>query len=262
MGANDERLYPWIRGESALLRASVEAGLPTIGICLGGQLIARALGGRVERHTNVELGWFPIELSEAGRADPIVGAAGSSPMVYQWHQDTFHLPPGATHLAGSPHCERQAYRVGDRAYGFQFHPEADHQLVHEWLSIDGVEEEILEVRRRNGAETVQDPMTQKRRAAQGEKASLKITGAIASLFRQHRKEPVTREFRRRVNAWATGQSPVVVVFDGSHGRPVQIEGRITTLLTIPAGDFIIVQEPTTLLWPIRLEDIIELKVRK
>lgn len=262
MGANDDELHSWIRAECALLRASVEAGLPTVGICLGGQLIARALGGRVERHTDVELGWFPIELNDAGRADRVLGAAGKSPMVYQWHQDTFHLPPGAVLLARSQCCERQAYRLGERAYGFQFHPEADHQLVHEWLSIEGVEEEILEVQRLNGPETVQDPETQKNRSVQGEKASLKITGAIASLFRRREKDPVRAEFRRQIHSWATHRKPVVVVFEGSHGRPVHIEGRITTLLTIPAGDFIIVQEPTTLLWPIRLEDLVEIRIRK
>lgn len=259
MGANDDETHPWIRAECDLLRASVLAELPTVGICLGGQMIARALGGRVERHTEVELGWFPIELNEAGKGDRIMGAAGKSPMVYQWHQDTFHLPPGAVLLARSQYCERQAYRLGERVYGFQFHPEADRQLVHEWLSIEGVAEEILEVRRQNGSRTVQDPETQKNRARQGEKASLKITAAIASLFRRQQKGPVKLEFRRQVHAWATCRSTVVVVFGGSHGKPVQIEGRITTLLTIPAGDFIIVQEPTTLLWPIRLDDIVTIR---
>jgi GMP synthase (glutamine-hydrolysing) len=262
MSANDDDVHPWIAAELELLRACAEAGMPTVGICLGGQLLARALGGRVETHSTVEVGWYPIQLNEAGRADPVAGAAGASPTVYQWHGDTFHLPPGARLLGGSAACDRQAYRWGELAYGFQFHPEADHQLVQEWLSVEGVPEEIRMIRKRFGARTVQSPSTQVERALRGERASLKITAAIGSLFRSERPatEPAV-EFGQ-LEALATKRGGVQVEVTGSDGAPLTLRGRIATLLTIPAGTFLIFQEENTLLWPIRIEDVRSVKTRK
>src|SRR6185312_17281721 len=103
----------------------------------------------------------------------VLSSAGETPTVYHWHEDTFHLPEGATLLAYSKTCPRQAYRVGEHAYGFQFHPEADHQLLHEWLSYEGIEEEIADVQKTHGTRSVQNAETQRGHSLRGEKSSLK-----------------------------------------------------------------------------------------
>ncbi len=255
MSANDEKDHPWIKSELKLLKACAESGKPTVGICLGGQMMARALGGYVERHDTQEVGWFPVEVLPAGRKDPVVGAAGGMPTVYHWHGDTFHLPPGAELLAKSRACPRQAYKMSDKVYGFQFHPEADHQLVLEWLALSGVEDEIAQTQETHGADTVQDADTQRNIAMKGEKASLKITAAIGALFRTRETEETDAGWRAALEAFAAHRTIVMVELEGSLGVTLHLRGRIETLLSIPAGEFIIFQEENSLLWPIRLEDI-------
>jgi GMP synthase-like glutamine amidotransferase len=262
MSANDEEEHSWIRKECRLLRESVEAGLPTVGICLGAQMMARALGGKVERHDKYELGWFPIQLNETGKSDPILGIAGDAPMVYHWHGDTFYLPPNAQLLAGSKACPRQAYRVNERVYGFQFHPEADHQLVHEWLAIEGVEEEILDTQKLHGARTVQDAQTQRNRASKGEKSSIRITVGLTSLFRRREREPLRHELREQVSRWATRRRNVILSFEGSDRKITHLQGRITGILNLPAGDFLILQEQGGVLWPLRTDDILSVELQK
>jgi GMP synthase (glutamine-hydrolysing) len=262
MGANDEKDHPWIAAEVCLLRQTIDAKLPTVGICLGGQIMARALGGKVERNPIAEVGWFPIELNDEGVRDPILSGAGKSPTVYHWHEDTFIPPEGVVLLASSKHCARQAFRVSENAYAFQFHPEADHQLVHEWLSIEGVDDEIDGVRKIHGSRTVQNSKIQKNRAVKGEKASLKIVTAITSLFRKHPQAPLTQEMREDLQHWATRRRHITVQIEGSNRKPMHIDGRIVSLLSIPAGEFVIIQEASSLLWPIRADDIQEIKIAR
>ena len=255
MGANEEEPHPWIRTEVRLLRACAEAGLPVAGICLGGQMLARAMGGRVEKNDVQEVGWFPIEVTEEGRKDPILGAAGSNPTVYHWHGDTFHLPEQAVLLARSKACPRQAYRIGETAYGFQFHPEADQQLVCEWLDVDGVDEEIAATQKAHGTRTVQGPKTQRDRAPKGEKASLKITAGIGSLFRRLGCRGHAAAGAEQLESWATQRTLLVIEFEGSHRKIVRLRGRIQALLSVTAGNFVIFQEENGLCWPIRTSDL-------
>lgn len=255
MGANDEADHPWIQEECDLLKACTQARLPVVGVCLGGQMLARAMGGEVQKNPIPEVGWFPIQINAEGKKDRIIRNAGSNPVVYQWHNDTFFPPKDAVLLAGSQHCPRQAFRIGDHAYGFQFHPEADHQLVHEWLSIEGVEEEIEEARKAHGGGTVQDANTQRGHAAKGEKASLKITAAIGGLFQNEPYEPVSRHIYDQFEEWATHRTLVVIEFTASDQKPLHLKGYILMILSIPAGDFIIFREENTILWPIRLDHI-------
>jgi GMP synthase (glutamine-hydrolysing) len=259
MGANDEHEHPWIKREVELLRQAVMAGLPVAGICLGGQMMARAMGGRVENNPTHELGWFPIQVTDEGKKDPILGAAGSQPTVYHWHGDTFHLPENAVLLAHSRACPRQAYRIGERAYGFQFHPEADHQLVNEWLDENGVEDEINETQRRYGVETVQDARTQRDRALKGERASVKITAGIAALFRRMGCRGHNQASKAQLERWATHQTLLDIGFEGPDRQIVRLRGRISTVLTITAGVFVIFREENALLWPIRRTDLAEIK---
>ena len=255
MGANDETDFPWVKSEVELLKAAVSAALPVVGICLGGQMLAKALGGRVERLVNAEVGWFPIQLSEEGKNDPILGAAGANPTVYHWHNDTFHLPPGATLLASSKACPRQAYRINENVYGFQFHPEADHQLVLEWLSIDGTDVDLSEVRKSFGRKSVQNIPTQRNYALKGEKGSLKITAAIGSLFRRRNLDAIRETLFEELESHATHRTLITVEFEGAERKPVYLKGRVVSLLQIPVANFVIFEEENTMLWPIRIEDI-------
>ncbi|MGH2508336.1 MAG: type 1 glutamine amidotransferase [Ktedonobacteraceae bacterium] len=128
----DER-HPYMAQEKALLRQAAAAELPTLGICLGGQLLASALGATVRQHHLSEVGFFEIPLTEAGRRDPLFAGLPGYQLAFHWHEDVFELPTDATHLASNEHAPNQAFRYGQHAYGLQFHIELDTQLLHTWL---------------------------------------------------------------------------------------------------------------------------------
>jgi GMP synthase (glutamine-hydrolysing) len=133
MGVSDTDSHPYLRDELALIAASVAAGLPVLGVCLGAQLLAAALGARVYRGPQLEIGSGTVTPTDAGRSDPVLGAAGRTELaVVHWHQDTFELPPGATWLARSELYPHQAFRIGTCAYGLQFHVEVDRALAEGW----------------------------------------------------------------------------------------------------------------------------------
>ncbi|HEY2743780.1 MAG TPA: hypothetical protein VGL86_04125 [Polyangia bacterium] len=128
MSANE----PALDGEAALLAASARAGRPTVGICLGAQLLARGLGGRVYPGSAPELGIMPIVLTDAGRELPPFALVEGP--VFQWHSDSFTLPAGATLLASSPRYRQQAFAFGPLAFGIQFHPECDRAMRADWAA--------------------------------------------------------------------------------------------------------------------------------
>lgn len=129
MGALDDHLAPWLAPERALLKKSVEAGLPTIGICLGAQLLGAALGGTVSRLENNEIGIYEIDQV----ADDAIMSVGKGAVTTQWHEDYVSvLPADATLIASSANCPTQIYRVGELTYGLQCHPEADASIVALW----------------------------------------------------------------------------------------------------------------------------------
>jgi GMP synthase (glutamine-hydrolysing) len=113
----------------------VERELPVLGICLGAQLIARALGAEVRAAPEKEIGWYDVTVTAAGRDDPVLGQLAPCEKIFQWHGDTFDLPSGAVHLASSAACAHQAFRYGDRIYALQFHLEVDEPLIERWLSV-------------------------------------------------------------------------------------------------------------------------------
>jgi GMP synthase-like glutamine amidotransferase len=138
----DEDARPALRPQRLLLRRAVEEGVPVFGICLGGQLLALALGGEVRTADEPERGWLEIAPTEAARDDPIFGILDAPVGVYQWHHDVFEPPPGARVLATSPGAPNQAYRVdGAEAWGIQFHPEATPELWELWIARHPVEVE-------------------------------------------------------------------------------------------------------------------------
>lgn len=126
MGAHDDSEHPHLAAERALLAAAVERELPVLGVCLGAQLLAAGLGAEVSRGPAFELGVGEVELVAD---DPVLGPAGSTLPVLHWHQDTFALPDGGVLLARSDRYAHQAFRVGKRAYGLQFHVEVDRDLA-------------------------------------------------------------------------------------------------------------------------------------
>ena len=132
MGALDDDIAPWLANERALLADAVARNIPVFAICLGTQLLAAALGGKVTRAKIVEIGAKEIFPNESAISDSIFNFEGSLP-VTQWHEDEVStLPPGAVTLASSPACANQIYRVGENSYGVQFHPEADLAIVAKW----------------------------------------------------------------------------------------------------------------------------------
>lgn len=127
--------YPHLETEVALIREAVRAEIPVLGICLGAQLLARALGAGVRRNPEKEIGWYDVSVTDEGRRDPLFERFGESEKIFQWHGDTFEIPDGAVRLAGSASCANQAFRYGESAYGFQFHLEVDEPLIERWLNV-------------------------------------------------------------------------------------------------------------------------------
>jgi GMP synthase (glutamine-hydrolysing) len=133
ISAYDEEHYPYLVDELRLIEECLRREVPVLGICLGAQLLARALGARVYPGPAKEIGFAPVTLTEEGRASclGILERAGSP--VLHWHGDTFDLPQGAVRLASTDITPNQAFSLGERALGLQFHMEADPEAIERWL---------------------------------------------------------------------------------------------------------------------------------
>lgn len=132
MHVDQDDEHPWLRSEDAFLRGLLARGAPVLGVCLGGQLIAKAAGAPVGPVAQPEIGWFEVGLTAAGREDPVLGALPERFRAFQWHSYAFELPPGAAALAENDVC-LQAYRLGERGWGVQFHPEVTQEIVAVWV---------------------------------------------------------------------------------------------------------------------------------
>ena len=133
MSANDEADHPWLVQEKRLIAEAIDASRVVIGICLGAQLIASALGGRVYRNVEREIGWFPIERAGAVLPEPYDTFFAKPLEAFHWHGETFDLPPGAIHLARSRACGNQAFLIGDRVIGLQFHLETTRESLRDLI---------------------------------------------------------------------------------------------------------------------------------
>jgi GMP synthase-like glutamine amidotransferase len=129
--------YPFLNYEVAIIRAFIIARKPVLGICLGAQMIAHALGARVYPGSTKEIGWYTVDITDNGMEDPVFSTlsieGSSSAQVFQWHGDTFDLPQDGVRLASSGTFENQAFRYRDNVYALQFHIEVTPQMIKEWF---------------------------------------------------------------------------------------------------------------------------------
>ena len=259
MSSNDETGHPWIREEIRLIQGALKRGMPVLGICLGGQLLTRSLGYTVSPNPNLEVGWFPLTLTSAGLKDRHLGGR-IKPTVYHFHFDTFELPRGADKLASSEACSNQAYRMEEKAYGLQFHPEADHQLLGEWLSLDGFEKEIEELRLQHGDRWVQDAKKQVELAHQVELDSIQLIIGFSLLFRQKKgvlAGSLSRpSLRPQVELWELLKVPVQAEFEAGSGGRSMIRGVIERTFSVGELEFILLRGEDWLVWPIALSDLL------
>lgn len=126
--------HPWLHTEQALIRTALAQGRRVLGVCLGAQLIADALGGAVTRNAETEIGWFPVTRTAVGRFHPLFADLPDSFIAFHWHGDTYALPPGAVRLAESAACPQQAFAWDNgRVLGLQFHLEVTREQMREWF---------------------------------------------------------------------------------------------------------------------------------
>jgi GMP synthase (glutamine-hydrolysing) len=142
MNVEDQHRLPHLKTELRTIEHALRQEKPVLGICLGAQLLAHALGAPVRRHEQHEIGWYELATTEAGRQDSVFGALGERAPVFQWHSRTYDLPHGAEQLARTATCEQQAFRYGATAYGFQFHLEANAAMIDRWLSLPELLDEL------------------------------------------------------------------------------------------------------------------------
>lgn len=139
MNVYEEDRYPFLREEDRAIKEAVDRGKPYLGICLGAQLLAKALGASVAANPVKEIGFGEVALTGEAAEDAVFGNMPRKLPVFQWHGDTFALPTGAVRLASSPDCPNQAFRYGRGAYAVQFHMEVTAAMVRQWAR-DGQEE--------------------------------------------------------------------------------------------------------------------------
>ena len=157
MNVDQVEQHPYLLAERQLMRRAVDAGKPVLGICLGAQMLARALDAPVYRAPVRELGFKRIRLTESGREDRLLSAFQDGDCLFQWHEDTFELPKGAELLAVGDDVRHQAFRYGANAWGVQFHFEVDRDGVDGWLRVD--EPSLERVWKRTAAEVREELRT-------------------------------------------------------------------------------------------------------
>lgn len=135
MHADQEGHHPWLREENFFLQRLLDLRKPVLGVCLGAQLLAKAAGAPVGRAREPEIGWFPVELTDDAADDPVLGRLPARFDAFQWHYYKHGVPAGAVELARNDLCT-QAFRLGDCAWGVQFHPEVTLGQVEAWMEED------------------------------------------------------------------------------------------------------------------------------
>jgi GMP synthase (glutamine-hydrolysing) len=134
MNVDQSDQFSFLATEVRWLAQAIDAQLPTLGICLGAQLLAKAAGSKVYPNALREIGWYQLEMLAGSKDDTLLAGASQTETVFQWHGDTFDLPSEAVQLARTDTCEQQAFRCGPHAYGLQFHLEMTADMVEDWLA--------------------------------------------------------------------------------------------------------------------------------
>jgi GMP synthase (glutamine-hydrolysing) len=154
MNVDQVEQHPHLHTELELIERAMQRGMPILGVCLGAQLVAKALGAEVRPSPQKEIGWYPVSPTRQALDDPLLGHFGPCEQIFQWHGDSFELPRGAVHLASSPGCPNQAFRYEDNVYGFQFHMEVDEHLIERWLTIPHHQRELSELKGEDGPDQI------------------------------------------------------------------------------------------------------------
>ena len=146
--------YLYLDKEDRLIKHAIERDVPILGICLGAQLIAKALGARVIKNKEKEIGWYSMGITKEGNEDKLFKHFHAEEIVFQWHGDTFEIPEGGVHLAESSMCTNQAFRYRDKVYGLQFHIEVTPQMILEWLNVPENQNEIVSLKEKINPELI------------------------------------------------------------------------------------------------------------
>lgn len=144
MGVYEKDLYPFIKRELDFIKECFDKNVKILGICLGAQMIAEALGGKVFKGHVKEVGWFEIEHTFFAKNDRLFNIFPERLNVFQWHQDTFELPKEAIRLASSKNYENQAFKIGDYIYGLQYHIEVDEMVLKDWFADEELKPEYVD----------------------------------------------------------------------------------------------------------------------
>jgi len=145
MNVYEEDHYPFLREEDLFIKEAIQRGKTVLGICLGAQLIAKALGAKIFKSPVKEIGWFDVSLTRIGSQDPCLSRLPKTFSVFQWHEDTFEIPNAGKLIATSTFVPHQAFRYGENAYGLQFHLEVTEEMIREWMETYEEEFENLQV---------------------------------------------------------------------------------------------------------------------
>lgn len=139
----DNEKYPYLVEVESAIHKAVEEDIPYLGLCLGGQLLAHALGAPVKRHSKASIGFYEVQLTEEGKADPLFRGLPGYQQVIHWHEDTFDIPRDAVQLAANAHTENQVFRYGRLAYGTQYHIELTPNMLDVWMHHPDYRQEIV-----------------------------------------------------------------------------------------------------------------------
>ncbi|MCX5678180.1 MAG: type 1 glutamine amidotransferase [Candidatus Omnitrophica bacterium] len=132
MNVYEEERYPFLALEDEFLRGAIEHEIPTLGICLGAQLLVKCMGAKVLKADEIEIGWHPVRLAKEADSDPFFSGLPHLVETFHWHEDMFDIPRNGTSLAYSEICPNQAARIGECAWAIQFHPEMTMRMIEEW----------------------------------------------------------------------------------------------------------------------------------